>query len=33
MLMVPAGQLVGLGGEINGRHGGDTGPAAEGRQA
>lgn len=33
MLMVPAAQLDNLGGEINGRHGGETGPAAEGRQS
>ena len=33
MLMVPAAQLDNFGGEINGRHGGDTGLAAEGRQA
>ncbi len=33
MLMVPAAQLDNLGGEINGRHSGKTGLAAEGRQA
>lgn len=33
MLMVPAAQLDNFGGEINGRHGGDTGPATEGRQS
>lgn len=33
MLMVPAAQFDNLGGEINGRHGGETGPVAEGRQA
>lgn len=33
MLMMPAAQLDNLGGEINGRHGGKTGRAAEGRQA
>ena len=32
MLMVPAAQLDNFGGEINGRHGGETGLATEGRQ-
>jgi hypothetical protein len=31
--MESAAQLDNLGGEINGRHGGKTGPAAERRQA
>jgi hypothetical protein len=33
MLMESAAQLDNLGGETNGRHGGETGLAAEGRQA